>query len=83
MYRPNGNTSPWSKALLRMYDFPLRQEPAIDTTQTGPSGRSILQKYKFIDPFIDMIRKQLYLRIKELKDVQPFCDKPLIIHLRA
>lgn len=33
---PRGKTSPWSNALLRMYDLPLRHGPAIDTTQTGP-----------------------------------------------
>lgn len=33
---PSGNTSPWSNALLRMYDFPLLHGPAIDTTHTGP-----------------------------------------------
>ena len=66
MCRPNGNTSPWSKALLRMYDFPLRQGPAIDTTQTGPSRRSRNQKPKFHynDPVTDIIRKQLKLRTK-------------------
>ena len=57
---PNGKTSSWSKTLLRMYDFPLRQGPAIDTTQTGPSGRRRHQKHKFIDPFIHIIRKLFY-----------------------
>ena len=33
---PSGNTSPCSKALLRMYDLPFRQGPAMDTTHTGP-----------------------------------------------
>ena len=63
---PNGKTSSWSKASLRMCDFPSRQGPAIATTQMGPTGRRRHQK-QIYRAFMDVTRKQLYLRAKELK----------------
>ena len=33
---PKGKTSGWSNTSLKIYDFPFRYGPVIDTTQTGP-----------------------------------------------
>ena len=53
---PRGKTSGWSKASLKMYDFPFLYGPAIDTTHTGPTKEWEAFQQATWSPF-DFLRK--------------------------
>ena len=44
---PKGKTAGWSNTSLKIYDFPFRYGPVIDTTQTGPASWKSKEHYKW------------------------------------